>query len=419
MVLVGLVVPECACGVRRASGGRVGHQLTQGSAGRRSDSSTVTGEWGGPSYWWQRNPVMEGHGDSRVVWAESEDLETFIRKVKAYRLQVGDEKKAIGKALLGLGTRIGIMDSLTEADTSSITSLQTALQREFGSSARSCQTAFGTRNRLPGETYGMFLAALKSLFVKAFPGTTPDMPVAKALLKTRFLDGISSTVSSQLRLLSPDLDVDKLPLRAKEIDEAIMGPEGNTSVCTVGPTDSDTGKQGPSCPATDDPGDLAQLRAEVSELSRSVLAIQDVISGATGGGNGPGAKEGGAPRVFPPSGPAGRGRTRSAWRRGGANALGPPVGRGDMTSARDPATGSNPPEWQRQNQEVRWGRTDRTTEYGGMNRAVCWTCGESGHIQRFCTRAPLARGRGQLSPVVCWRCRDFGHTQYDCPLSLN
>ena len=114
---------------------------------------------------------MEGHGDSVVVWAEGEDLQTFIWKVKAYRLQVGDEKKAIGKALLGLGTRIGIMDSLTDADTSSITSLQTALQREFGSSARSCQTAFGTRNRLPGETYGMFLAALKSLFVKAFPGT--------------------------------------------------------------------------------------------------------------------------------------------------------------------------------------------------------------------------------------------------------
>ena len=33
----------------RASGGRVGHRLTQGSAGRRSASSTVTGECGGPS----------------------------------------------------------------------------------------------------------------------------------------------------------------------------------------------------------------------------------------------------------------------------------------------------------------------------------------------------------------------------------
>lgn len=112
----------------------------------------MTGEWGGPRHWWQRNLAMEGSGDSRVVWAEGEDLETFIRKVKAYRLQVGDEKKAVGKALLGLGTRIGIMDSLTEADTSSVTSLQAALQREFGSSTRSYQTAFGTRNKLPGET---------------------------------------------------------------------------------------------------------------------------------------------------------------------------------------------------------------------------------------------------------------------------
>ena len=227
------------------------------------------------------------------------------------------------------------------------------------------------------------------------------MPVAKALLKTRFLDGISSTVSSQLRLLSPDLDVDKLPVRAKEIEEALTGPGGETFVCAVGPTDNNTGKQEPLCPATDGPDGIAQLRAEVSELSRSVLAIQDVISGAAEAGNGPGAKEGGGPRVFPPSGPAGRGRTASAWRRVGANTMRSPEGRGDVTSARDQATGSNPPGWQRQDQEARWGRTDRSTEYRGVNRAVCWTCGESGHTQRFCTRAPLARGRGQLSRVVC------------------
>ena len=196
-----------------------------GSAGRWSGSSTVTGECGGPSHWWQRVAVMEGHKDSRVVWGEGEDLETFMRKVKAYRLQVSDEKKAVGKALLGLGTRIGIMDSLTENDTSSVAALQAALQREFGSSARSYQTAFGARTRLPSETYGMFLAALKSLFVKAFPDTKPDTSVAKALIKTRFLDGISSTVSSQLRLLSPELDLDSLPARAKEIEEAVARPE--------------------------------------------------------------------------------------------------------------------------------------------------------------------------------------------------
>lgn len=266
----------------------------------------------------------------------------------------------------------------------------------------------------------MFMAALKSLFVSAFPGTTPDTPVAKALIKTRFLDGISSTVSSQLRLLCPELEVEKLPLRAKEIDEAVGGPEGKPSVSAVGPAESNTGKEGPSCQVAGDSDSIQQLRAEVSELSRSVLAIQDAISGATGGGNGPGAGEGGgAPRVFPPGGSAGRGRAGPAWRRGGANALGPRLGRGGVTPARDPAAGSDPPGWQRQNQGARWGRTDRSTEYGRMSRAVCWTCGESDHIQRYCTRAPLARGRGQLSPVVCWRCREFGHTQYDCPLSLN
>lgn len=371
---------------------------------------------------------MEAQGDSRVVWGEGEDLEAFMRKVKAYRFQVGDEKKAIGKALLGLGTRIGIMDSLSDADTSSVASLQAALQREFGSSTRSYEAAFGARTRHPGETYGMFLAALKSLFVNAFPDSKPDTSVAKALIKTRFLDGISSTVSSQLRLLSPDLDVDKLPARAREIDEAVGGLEGKPSVSAVGstPTDGGTGRQGSSCQAGCDPTCIAQLRAEVSELSRSVLAIRDVVTGAAGGGNSsPGPGEGGVALVSPPVGPAGRGRVGPpAWRRGGAAALGPRAGRGQpdggVTLARDPAVSSGgPPGWQRRNQGAYWGCTNRGMEYGGMNSATCWTCGETGHIQRFCTRAPLARGRGRSSPVVCWRCRDFGHTQNDCPLTLN
>ncbi|KAF0292460.1 hypothetical protein FJT64_009526 [Amphibalanus amphitrite] len=124
---------------------------------------------------------MDGHGDSRVVWGEGEELDTFMRKVKAYRLQVGDEKKAIGKALLGLGSRIGIMDSLTGDDTSSVASLEAALRRAFGASTRSYQTALGTRATLPGETYGMFLAALQSLFVNAFPDTKADTSVANGL----------------------------------------------------------------------------------------------------------------------------------------------------------------------------------------------------------------------------------------------
>ena len=96
VVFVGLVAPERACGVRRASGGRVGHQLTQGSAGRRSGSSTVTGEWAGPSHW-RRSPVMEGHGHSRVVWAEGEDLETFIRKVKLIDFKCEMRRKRLGR----------------------------------------------------------------------------------------------------------------------------------------------------------------------------------------------------------------------------------------------------------------------------------------------------------------------------------
>ena len=359
--------------------------------------------------------VMEGHGESRVVWGEGEELDTFMRKVKAYRLQVGDEKKAIGKALLGLGSRIGIMDSLTETDTSTIASLEAALRREFGSSSRSYQTACGARAKLPGETYGMFLAALKSLFVNAFPDTKVDNSVARVLIRTRFLDGINSTVSAQLRLLCPDLDIEDLPARAKQIDEAVTGV-GSTPACVIGSVNNGLGQPEPACPAPRNSDEIAQLRAEVSELAHSVRVIQDVVTGACGDGGG--QEEGGVARIFPSTGPAGRGRpgSGSAWRRGGASA---PGARASLGSERDPAVGRGPLGGQGRSQGPEWGRTDRGMASSGRSRALCWTCGEVGHVQRFCMSAPLARGRGRASPVMCWRCREFGHTQHNCPLSLN
>ena len=39
---------------------------------------------------------------------EGEDLDDFLRSIDACRLSVGDEKKAVGKALLGLGSRISV-----------------------------------------------------------------------------------------------------------------------------------------------------------------------------------------------------------------------------------------------------------------------------------------------------------------------
>ena len=98
-------------------------------------------------------------------------------------LSVGDEKKAVGRALLGLGSRISVMDSLSETDTKDVASLKAALRREFGNSSRWYQDSFEKRRQQPGETYGMFLSSLRSLFRSAFPGTETDSPVAAALLK--------------------------------------------------------------------------------------------------------------------------------------------------------------------------------------------------------------------------------------------
>ena len=37
----------------------------------------------------------------------------------------------------------------------------------------------------------------------------------------------------------------------------------------------------------------------------------------------------------------------------------------------------------------------------------CWTCGQTGHISRFCNRQTVAERR-------CWSCGDVGHVYRDC-----
>lgn len=323
--------------------------------------------------------------DNRLVWGDGEELDDFLRRIDACRLSVGDEKKAVGRALLGLGSRISVMDSLSETDTKDVASLKAALRREFGNSSRWYQDSFEKRRQQPGETYGMFLSSLRSLFRSAFPGTETDSPVAAALLKSRFLDGIKPAVSAQLRLLIPDVTVDKLPEQAKRVDEALVSSVSPAApVQQVGDNSAVEG------------GELAQLRGEVAELSRMVSAIR------SGG---------------PPPGPP-----------RGAAAAGPPA-RGAVTSQRGPALVRC---WSCGAQghvqaECRGGPRGPAGGPGlgaaggeeRESRLTCWTCGSPGHVQRACVRAPVGRGRGRPAPVVCWRCNEFGHTQFDCPLNLN
>ena len=238
--------------------------------------------------------VMER--DSRLVWGDGEDLDDFLRRVDACRLTVGDESKAVGKALLGLGSRISVMDSLSEDDKKDVASLKAALRREFGNSVRWYQESFEKRRKKPEETYGMFLSVLFSLFRGAFPGTDTDAPVAKTLLKSRFLEGVSPTVSAQMRLMFPEVTVDKLPEYARRVDEALASSGSQqTPVQQVA-------EQG-----VDEGGEIAQLRGEVAELSRLVQAIQ--TGGPPGlparpprGGPAAGAARGG---VTSPRGPGG------------------------------------------------------------------------------------------------------------------
>ena len=162
------------------------------------------------------------------MWGEGEPIRDYLRRADAYAL-LGDEKKAIGKTLLGLGSRIGVIDSLSDDDKKTIVNLKAALLREFGETAQVTQRQFLTRKKRDGETYGMFLSALRALFRGAYSSsTTPgqsstdeDSDVGKALIKSTFLNGIDAAVAGQLRLLYPDVELKDLSDRARKIEEAV------------------------------------------------------------------------------------------------------------------------------------------------------------------------------------------------------
>ena len=334
--------------------------------------------------------AMADHRDHRLVWGDGEELSDFLRRMDAYLLSVGDEKKAVGKALLGLGSRIGVMDSFSEEDTKNIKNLKLALQREFGRTPRWHGDAFRDRSKLTTETYGMYLAALRSLFLGAFPGTEPESPVGAALLRRRFLDGIPSSIAAQLRLMFPDVPVAKLPEHARQVEEAVSVPSAAKPVIQQvgeGRRREESAEQDP----------ITQLRAEVAELTRSVQAIRAGVTSSVSGAEAA-ADRSGVTSSRPRSESGAR---RADWGTGGVQ------GRGQRGGSWDPRnfSGRSGPE-----------RGGRAAAGRGFR---CWTCGEAGHMQRECVRSPLGRGRGRPAQVVCWRCEDFGHTQYDCPFNLN
>jgi len=69
-----------------------------------------------------------------LVWGEGEPIRDYLWRADAYAL-LGDEKKAIGKTLLGLGSRIGVIDSLSN-DKKTVANLKAALLSEFGEAAQ-------------------------------------------------------------------------------------------------------------------------------------------------------------------------------------------------------------------------------------------------------------------------------------------
>ena len=335
---------------------------------------------------------MAERGSDKLVWGEGETIRDYLRRVDAYAL-LGDEKKTIGKTLLGLGHRISVIDSLSEADKSSVANLKAALLREFGDTTQQSQRQFLSRRKRDGETYGMYLSALRALFQSAYassPGqssTDEKSAVGMALIKSTFLSGIDSVVAGQIRLQFPEAKITDLPIHARAIEEA-MGPRtGKADVCQVAEQSAQIDQNKSE--------QIEALRSEVHILTEAVNAIRFGNAGrgqaggpSRGGGGGPAPGRGGAAPRWSRGPPGARPPTDSAW---------PAAGRSGA-----PRAGS----WE-------GGPGGEARGYDARD-LTCWTCGEPGHVQRLCRRAPLARGRGRPAPLVCWTCGEFGHTRYQC-----
>ena len=65
---------------------------------------------------------------------------------------------------------------------------------------------------------------------------------------------------------------------------------------------------------------------------------------------------------------------------------------------------------------VRGGGAKVPRQVGGASPPVrgCYTCGDRGHIQRFCPRS-VAKSQGGGVIGRCWGCGGFGHRAIDCP----
>ena len=94
-------------------------------------------------------------------------IHDYLRRMDAYVL-LGNEKKTIGRVLLGLVDRISAIDSLSEKDRKSMKNLKAAVLREFGEITQQSHQQFLTRQKRDDETYCMYLSALRALFKTAY-----------------------------------------------------------------------------------------------------------------------------------------------------------------------------------------------------------------------------------------------------------
>ena len=113
---------------------------------------------------------MPERGSDKFVWSDGENITDHLRRMDAYLLSVSDERKAIGKALLGLGSRIGVIDSLSEEDKKSMKNLKAALLREFCETVPCSQRLFQARTKKEGET-----RAAESMNFWVTPTPTPTL----------------------------------------------------------------------------------------------------------------------------------------------------------------------------------------------------------------------------------------------------
>ena len=200
----------------------------------------------------------------RLVLEDGEEISRWIMRIELYAASQGwNDKKTAGKAALNLPSdKLDVLLALPTPDRSSWAKIKAILLAEFQPTKSRSEKLFLQRRKKDGESYLVYSKHLERLYRESFALASDSelSDQSSEAIKRQFLRGINSAIAQKLQLDHPTQPVDKLALRAKEIEE-IMFKSGQTTLCR-----------------TDLPS-LSSLQSEIHDIKMVVQSLADSASG--------------------------------------------------------------------------------------------------------------------------------------------